>query len=83
MYRYLIAALFCLGWLTQSGRGDPFQPIVGLPHSYVPGEPVIFDVRLPSITNLGATTSIWFWKVVVLAMPGLIFSLTLRPRRLP
>jgi hypothetical protein len=54
MHRYLIAALVCLGWLTQSGRGDPFQPIVGLPHSYLPGEPVMFDVRLPAISNLGA-----------------------------
>jgi len=54
MHRYLIAAFFCLGWLTQSGRSEPFQPIVGLPHSYNPGEPVMFDVRLPAISNLGA-----------------------------
>ena len=58
MHRYLITALVCLGWLTQSGRGDPFQPIVGLPHSYVPGQPVKFDVRLPAISNLAHTTSI-------------------------
>jgi hypothetical protein len=54
MLRCIIAALCCLGGLPQCGWGDPFQPIVELPNSYVPGQPVTFDVRLPAITNLGA-----------------------------
>src|SRR5688500_3352170 len=54
MLRCIIAVLCCLGGLPQCGWGDPFQPIVGLPNSYVPGQPVAFDVRLPAVSNLGA-----------------------------
>jgi hypothetical protein len=54
MLRYALAAVFCLGWLAQPGRGDPFQPIVNLPNAYIPGQPVAFNVRLPAISNLGA-----------------------------
>lgn len=54
MLRYVIAALLCIVWPPQCGRGAPFQPIVGLPSSYVPGQPVTFDVHLPAVSNLGA-----------------------------
>jgi hypothetical protein len=34
--------------------GASLQLIEGLPSSYVPGQPVAFDVRLPAISNLGS-----------------------------
>jgi hypothetical protein len=36
------------------GATVPFQPLVGAPNSYVPGESVMFDLRLPVMSALAA-----------------------------
>jgi hypothetical protein len=54
MFRFLYAAFLFLSILPQSVPGAPIQPIVGLPSSYTPGQPVEFEVRLPTISNLGS-----------------------------
>jgi hypothetical protein len=45
---------FLVGLLPHTIFGAPFQPIVGLPSSYIPGQAVSFEVRLPDITDLGS-----------------------------
>jgi hypothetical protein len=54
MLRNLFAAAIGIALLPAAVLAVGFQPIVGLPGSFIPGQGVSFDVRLPSITNLGS-----------------------------
>jgi hypothetical protein len=49
-----IHVVLILCFLPRSILGAPFQPVVALSSSYIPGQAVSFDVRLPDITNLGS-----------------------------
>jgi hypothetical protein len=55
MMRKLAIGLVCAAVaFGSSAAAAPLQLIVGAPDSYVPGQPVAFEVRLPAIANLGA-----------------------------
>jgi hypothetical protein len=50
----LVLTLCCVAGLSHTLFGSTIGFIDGLPDSFIPGQPVAFDVRLPSIVNLGA-----------------------------
>jgi hypothetical protein len=52
--RRSIPTLVCLGLLSSTASGASIQLIENFPSSYLPGELVEFDVRLPAMSNLGA-----------------------------
>jgi hypothetical protein len=54
MIRHLLLAALLLATIVLPAMSAPIQLIDGLPSSYVPGQPITFDVRLPLITNLGS-----------------------------
>ncbi len=54
MLHHFFSAVILSGLLTQTTLGASTQLIEGLPSSYIPGQPVTFNVRLPAITNLGS-----------------------------
>src|SRR5687767_8394436 len=54
MLRILIFIAGYLCFLAPYAFGASLQLIGGLPNSYVPGQPIAFDVRLPAVTNLGS-----------------------------
>ncbi len=54
MLRYLFSAILLVEFFPQLAPGAAIQLIDGLPSSYPPGQPVMFDVRLPAISNLGS-----------------------------
>jgi hypothetical protein len=54
MLRFLFSNILCLSVCAPFAIGGSLQLIEGLPGSYIPGQPVVFDVRLPAISNLGS-----------------------------
>jgi hypothetical protein len=54
MLRLLFYFPICLGVFAPSGFGATIQLIQGLPTSYIPGQSIAFDVRVPAISNLGS-----------------------------
>jgi hypothetical protein len=54
MLRFLVSIILCLSVCAPFAIGGSLQLIEGLPESYIPGQPVVFDVRLPAISNLGS-----------------------------
>jgi hypothetical protein len=54
MLRFLASIILCLSVCAPFAIGGSLQLIEGLPDSYIPGQPVAFDLRLPAISNLGS-----------------------------
>lgn len=54
MNRYALVVVISLCCVSSVVFAAPIQLIEGLPSTYTPGQPVTFQVRLPSVTDLGS-----------------------------